>query len=149
MPETKAIARFIEGPVALSFPESNPGEAGALADFCGIIRADLIGEMRVKAIEYTAYRPLADRLLHALAQEQIQRYNLLSCIIVHSLGSVEAGCCSLFIRCTAAHRKEALEGLSNLVERVKAELPVWGKEHFEGGSYQWKINKPQHERHHS
>ena len=145
MHEVKATARFVDGHIVFPREENAPENAGAVAEFYGIIRADTINGLRVKAIEYTAYRPHADDIMYALALTQMQRYNLLSCTIIHSLGIVDAGLSSLFIRCTSAHRKEALDGLCDLVERVKAELPVWGKEHFEGGGYQWKKNKYLHE----
>jgi molybdopterin synthase catalytic subunit len=42
---------------------------------------------------------------------------------------------------SAAHRKAAIDACEETVERLKAELPVWGKEIFEDETYQWKVNK--------
>jgi len=33
-----------------------------------------------------------------------------------------------------------MEACTEIVERIKAELPVWGRELFEDAGYQWKEN---------
>jgi molybdopterin synthase catalytic subunit len=60
------------------------------------------------------------------------------------LGKVEAGEISLFVFTSSAHRKAAIDACNETVERIKAELPVWGKELFEDETYQWKspLNPP-------
>ena len=60
--------------------------------------------------------------------------------IYHSLGKVNVGGISLFVFTSSKHRKPAIEACSELVERIKKELPVWGKEMFEDESYIWKQN---------
>jgi molybdopterin synthase catalytic subunit len=62
--------------------------------------------------------------------------------IYHSLGLVKAGEICLFVFTSSKHRKAAIEACNELVERIKAELPIWGKEIFEDNSSQWKENKP-------
>ena len=59
----------------------------------------------------------------------------------HSLGIVKAGEISLFVFASSPHRKAAIEACNETVERIKKELPVWGKELFENENYQWKENK--------
>jgi molybdopterin synthase catalytic subunit len=39
------------------------------------------------------------------------------------------------------HRKEAIDACEEVVERIKKELPIWGKEIFAGEAYQWKENR--------
>ena len=56
------------------------------------------------------------------------------------LGKVAAGEISLFVFTSSAHRKAAIDACKETVERIKAELPVWGKELFEDETYQWKEN---------
>jgi molybdopterin synthase catalytic subunit len=66
----------------------------------------------------------------------------LSCMHVHhSLGTVNAGEICLFVFSSSAHRKAAIDSCEEIVERIKAELPVWGKEVFADNSYQWKENR--------
>lgn len=60
--------------------------------------------------------------------------------VYHSLGRVAVGEISLFVFTSSKHRKAAIAACEETVERLKAELPVWGKEVFEDDSYQWKEN---------
>jgi molybdopterin synthase catalytic subunit len=54
---------------------------------------------------------------------------------------VVAGEICLFVFTSGAHRKEAIDACEETVERLKAELPIWGKELFEDETHQWKVNK--------
>ena len=95
----------------------------------------------VKAIDYTAYEDLALDQMTAIREEIFAKYDL-SCIhIHHSLGIVHAGEICLFVFTSSRHRKEATLACNELVERIKNELPIWGKEIFEDETHQWKTNK--------
>nr|NKR04652.1 molybdenum cofactor biosynthesis protein MoaE [Escherichia coli] len=59
----------------------------------------------------------------------------------HSLGNVQTGGICLFVFTSAPHRKAATEACNELVERIKAVLPIWGKEMFEDHTHQWKTNQ--------
>ena len=61
--------------------------------------------------------------------------------VYHSIGKVAAGEICLFVLTSSVHRKLAIAACEELVEKIKAELPVWGKEIFEDNSHQWKVNK--------
>ncbi|HET6723811.1 MAG TPA: molybdenum cofactor biosynthesis protein MoaE [Chitinophagaceae bacterium] len=58
----------------------------------------------------------------------------------HSLGTVKAGEISLFVFTSSPHRKAAIDACEETVERLKAELPVWGKELLTDDTYHWKEN---------
>jgi molybdopterin synthase catalytic subunit len=60
--------------------------------------------------------------------------------IYHSLGKVNAGEICLFVFTSSAHRKAAIDACEEVVERIKKELPIWGRELFEDDTYQWKEN---------
>ena len=60
--------------------------------------------------------------------------------IYHSLGEVNVGEICLFVFTSSKHRKAAIAACEELVERIKKELPVWGKELFENKQEQWKVN---------
>jgi len=47
---------------------------------------------------------------------------------------------SLFVFVSSVHRQMALDACREIVERIKKEVPVWGKEIFEDESYEWKQN---------
>ncbi len=60
--------------------------------------------------------------------------------IYHSLGIVPAGEISLFVFTSSVHRQAAIEACTYIVNRLKQEVPVWGKEIFEDDTYTWKQN---------
>ncbi|SKB40957.1 molybdopterin synthase catalytic subunit [Parapedobacter luteus] len=114
---------------------------GAYSCFIGQVRADVVGGKSVTAIEYTAYTAMVDEHLEAIAVDVCQRYALNGIVVKHSLGTVLAGEICLFVLAAAGHRRPAMDACGELVERIKSELPIWGKEHFAGEEYQWKTNQ--------
>ena len=71
-----------------------------------------------------------------------EKYELTCMHVYHSLGKVAAGEISLFVFTSSPHRKAAIDACEETVERLKAELPVWGKEIFTDETHQWKENNP-------
>jgi len=120
---------------------STKTEIGAHQIFLGQIRADEIDGKTVKAIEYTAYEDLALNQMTAIREEIFAKYNITCMHIHHSLGTVHVGEICLFVFTSSKHRNEATKACNEVVERIKNELPIWGKEIFEDETYQWKINQ--------
>ncbi|WP_263602834.1 molybdenum cofactor biosynthesis protein MoaE [Chryseobacterium sp. PET-29] len=120
---------------------STKTEIGAHQIFLGQIRADKIEDKTVKAIEYTAYEDLALTQMETIREEIFAKYNLACMHIHHSLGIVNAGEICLFVFTSSKHRKEATLACNEVVERIKNELPIWGREIFEDETHQWKINQ--------
>jgi molybdopterin synthase catalytic subunit len=79
--------------------------------------------------------------LHIIREAAFQLFDLTCMHIHHSLGEVLAGEICLFVFTSAPHRKAAIEACTYIVERIKAEVPIWGKEIFEDESFIWKVNK--------
>ena len=114
---------------------------GAHSIFLGQVRADEINGQTVAAIDYTAYEEMALEKIHEIREAVFAKYPLTCLHVYHSLGSVKAGEISLFVFTSAAHRKAAIEACNEIVESIKKELPVWGKEIFENETYHWKENR--------
>ncbi len=113
---------------------------GAHSIFLGQVRADSVGENQVAAIEYTAYRDMALEQMQRIREEIITRFGL-SCLHVHhSIGRVAAGGICLFVFTSSPHRQAAMEACNETVERIKKELPIWGREIFADQGHQWKTN---------
>lgn len=144
--ERKVKNIFIEGPVSASFiadsiqKHSVKTEIGGHSIFLGQVRADQIEGKIVACIEYTAYTDMALEKMHAIREAIFLKFNLTCMHVYHSLGKVGAGEISLFVFTSSPHRKAAIEACEETVERIKAELPVWGKELFTDETYQWKEN---------
>ncbi|PZF74536.1 molybdenum cofactor biosynthesis protein MoaE [Taibaiella soli] len=147
MKEHKTKNIFMQGPISPSFiadsiaKHSTKTEIGAHDIFLGQVRADEVNGQKVKAIEYTAYEEMALEKMHMIREAIFEKYNLTCMHIHHSLGEIAAGEICLFVFTSSAHRKAAIEACNEVVERIKAELPVWGKEIFEDATHQWKVNQ--------
>ena len=146
MTDRKPKNIFVQGPVAASFigdsiqKHSVKTEIGGHSIFLGQVRADTIDEKKISAIEYTAFEEMALEKMHSIREEIFAKYDLSCMHVYHSLGSVAAGEICLFVFTSSAHRKAAIEACNETVERIKTELPIWGKELFSDKTYQWKEN---------
>ncbi len=146
MTQKKTNNIFIPGAITPAFigesiqKHSSKTGIGGHSIFLGQVRADEIGEKTVAAIEYSAYEELAMDKMAEIREDIFAKYSLSCMHVYHSLGIVAAGEIGLFVFTSAPHRKAAIEACNEMVERIKAELPVWGKELFSDESYQWKIN---------
>lgn len=138
---------FTPGPVSPAFiadsltKHQTKTTIGGHSIFLGQVRADEINGKAVKAIEYTTYEDMALEKMHQIREAIFAKYPLTCMHVHHSLGRVNTGEICLFVFTSAAHRREAIDACNQVVELIKAELPVWGKELFEDESYQWKENK--------
>lgn len=113
---------------------------GAHNIFLGQVRADEIDGKAVAAIEYSAYEEMANKKFHEIREATFAKFNLTCMHIYHSLGAVKTGGICLFVFVSSPRRKEVFKALEYVVEAIKAEVPVFGKELFEDESHQWKVN---------
>jgi molybdopterin synthase catalytic subunit len=137
---------FMQGAISSAFiadsiqKHSTKTNIGAHSIFLGQVRKDVIDGKPVEAIEYSTYEEMALEQMHKIRETILQKYKLTCMHVYHSLGIVKAGEISLFVFTSSEHRKAAIDACEEVVERIKKELPVWGKELFEDASYQWKQN---------
>ena len=137
---------FVQGAIDPAFisdsiaKHSTKKNIGAHSIFLGQIREDLVESKTVQAIEYTAYEEMALEKMHEIREEIFAKYDLTCMHIHHSLGTIKTGEICLFVFTSSKHRKAAMESCDEVVERIKKDLPVCGREVFEDDSHQWKIN---------
>ena len=113
---------------------------GAHNIFLGQVRADVIDNKTVSAIEYTAYEDMANVKFHDIREAAFEKFELTCMHIYHSLGKVKVGEICLFVFVSSPRRKVVFEALEFIVEAIKADVPVFGKEIFEDSTHQWKQN---------
>ena len=137
---------FIEGPISpAKIGESvahhqSKTKIGAHALFLGQVRADTVEGKTVEAIEYTAQTEIANKVCHEIREEAFSQYELSCMHIYHSLGVVKKGEICFFVFVSSGHRTPVFDSLNELVNKIKARVPVFGKELFEDQSHQWKVN---------
>jgi len=138
---------LIKGPITpehIAGELTGPGirkETGGHSIFLGQVRDDIFDGRRVKAIEYSAYDEMvtieAEKIKEIIFREY---HDVISVVILHSVGIVMAGEFSLLVLVSAGHRDHATNACRHALELIKEKLPVWKKEIFEDDSYRWQHN---------
>ena len=113
--------------------ESVRGRAsGGLAVFIGTVRDNNDGR-HVSALEYHAYEGLAAQEMQSLV-DRVRAHRTVDAIAaVHRLGRLELGEIAVVVAVSSAHRAEAFDSCREVIEELKHSVPIWKKEHFEGG----------------
>ena len=113
---------------------------GAHDIFMGQVRADVINDKKVVAIDYTAHEEMANEIMHEIRENCFEKFELNCMHVYHSIGRVETGELCLFVFASSPRRKEVFRAVEFLVEEIKQKLPIFGKEILEDQSHVWKKN---------
>ena len=105
---------------------------GAVVTFAGLVRNHNQGR-QVQFLEYEAYEPLAIRALQRIVDEARELWSGARVAVHHRLGRLEIGEASIVIAAASAHRADAFAACRYTIERVKQIVPIWKREHFDGG----------------
>ena len=137
---------FIDGPISPEFisdsisKHQSKHNIGAHNIFLGQVRADIIKDQNVKSIEYSAYEDMANKKVNEIREDAFKKFDLTCLHTYHSLGNIKVGEISFFVFVSSVRRSEVYEATQYLVDRVKNEVPIFGKEIFENEKFQWKEN---------
>ena len=103
--------------------------AGAVVTFQGVTR-------EVERLEYEAYAEMAEPRIEAILRDAIERHGLCAAAAEHRVGTVPLSEPSVLVAVSAPHRGEAFAGAREVIDRIKAEAPIWKKE-IAGGEERW------------
>jgi MoaE-MoaD fusion protein len=103
--------------------------AGALVTFSGVTR-------EVEKLEYEAYVEMAEEKMASIVADAVERHGLCAAAAEHRIGDVPLSEPSVTVAVSAPHRGEAFAGGREIIDRLKAEAPIWKKE-IEGGEGRW------------
>lgn len=137
---------FMQGPISSEFigqsiaKHQSKMTIGAHNIFLGQVRADAIDGNSVVAIEYSAYEEMADEAMNVIREKAFAEFDLICMHIYHSLGTVKAGEICLFVFVSATRRKQVYEATEAIVNWIKTDVPIFGKELFENSDFVWKKN---------
>ena len=112
------------------------GPAGAFVTFEGWVREEHRGRA-VLALDYEAFAPLAIKEGEAIIHEVAAEHAIESIRVVHRLGHLTIGDCAVWVGVSAGHRGPAFDAVADLMDRLKARVPIWKKEHFADGESEW------------
>jgi molybdopterin synthase catalytic subunit len=102
-------------------------KAGAILTFTGVVRGEAL------ALEFDIYEGEAQRRISAIAHDLTAIEGIVDAKIYHKSGRVKRGEDIVYIVVAAAHRQEGFTALSDAIERIKKEVPIWKKELTERG----------------
>ena len=111
-------------------------ECGGIGIFVGTVRNHHEGKA-VKALKYTAYAPVAEKMIRQIEQKIQAKYSVSYVRVIHRVGALGIGEKAIIAIAYAAHRREAFAACEEVVERVKHEVPVWKEEFYMDGSSQY------------
>ncbi len=103
--------------------------AGAVVTFEGTVRD-------VEFLDYECYREMAAERIAAIVDDCIDRHGLEAAAAEHRVGRVALGEPGVVVAASAAHREAAFAGARELIDRIKAEVPIWKRE-LDGGRERW------------
>jgi molybdopterin synthase catalytic subunit len=135
------IAEVVDRPLDVAAHEAavRDRSAGADVTFCGVVRDHDHGRAVVE-LEYTSY-PSASDIIREVAEQIAADPALIAVAVSHRIGELAIGDVALVASVTGAHRGEAFALCAQLVDEVKARLPIWKRQVFDDGTDEW-VNCP-------
>jgi molybdopterin synthase catalytic subunit len=98
--------------------------AGAVVTFCGVTR-------EVDFLDYEAYAEMAAEHIDVIVAEAVERHGLCRAAADHRVGRVELGEPSVIVAASAPHRDAAFAGAREIIDEIKARVPIWKREEGE------------------
>ena len=109
-------------------------DAGGLNIFIGMVRDQDHGRA-VTGLGYSAH-PSAMAKLTEVAESIAERHRV-DVAAVHRVGDLSIGDIAVIVATTAAHRGEAFDATRELIDSLKAEVPIWKHQRFADGADEW------------
>ncbi|MBL9114770.1 MAG: molybdenum cofactor biosynthesis protein MoaE [Verrucomicrobiaceae bacterium] len=114
---------LIRHPIDTSSP-TFAAEEGAEVQFLGVVRGSEEGRPII-GIDYTAYEPMALKMLHQVAEKAEQQFGQHDLLLHHRLGFVKAEDPSIIIRVRTRHSAAAFTICQWYLSEVKKTVPIW------------------------
>ncbi len=134
MKRSSVITREID-PASLINEVVSP-QCGAVSLFLGTVR-DANDGRSVSAIEYSAYKSMAEAELERILDEAEERFGVSVLVVEHRIGLLGLGDVSVAIAAAHPHRAPALDCTRYVIEEIKKRVPIWKMEHYADGTRDW------------
>jgi molybdopterin synthase catalytic subunit len=99
---------------------------GAVVEFAGVVRGEEDGAM-IEALDYEAYEGMARGEMERILRELGAAFACEAVTVRHRIGRVPVGEASILVRVEAKHRAEAFGMLTEFMNRLKCDVPIWKK----------------------
>jgi molybdopterin synthase catalytic subunit len=103
------------------------GDAGALATFVGAVRDSAHGG-EVIALELEAYPGFTEKQIAAIENDAHRRFDVMDLMVIHRYGRMLPGEAIVLVAALSQHRRDALQAVDYLMDRLKTDAPFWKKE---------------------
>jgi molybdopterin synthase catalytic subunit len=120
-------------PIGAAYEWAVRPECGAVVLFSGTVRDHAEGREGVTKLAYEAYAEQVEPRLTAIAAEARARWPLGRVALLHRIGELALGESSVVVLASSAHRGEAFEAARFCIDTLKATVPIWKRETWEGG----------------
>lgn len=126
---------LVDAPLSLDalLAETERDDCGALAVFSGTVR-NHHGGKTVTRLVYTAYAPVATRVLREIETEVVAKFDVAVCRIAHRVGDIPIGESAVMVVVRGAHRGPAFDAVRYGIDEVKQRVPVWKEEFYADGT---------------
>jgi molybdopterin synthase catalytic subunit len=109
--------------------------AGGIALFAGAVR-DTHHERGVTGLSYSAH-PSAEDELRRVAEVIAEKYPVIGIAAVHRVGDLAIGDLAVVLAVSCPHRAEAFDACRDLIDILKASVPIWKHQRFDDGTAEW------------
>jgi molybdopterin synthase catalytic subunit len=113
---------------------AGPG-TGGIALFAGVVR-DIDHDQGVTGLSYSAH-PSAEAELRRVAELIADKFPVLGIAAVHRVGDLAVGDLAVVAAVACAHRGAAFDACRELVDVLKASVPIWKHQRFTDGTSEW------------
>ena len=113
---------------------------GGIALFVGTVRNSTKNK-EVTLLDFSTYKPMALKEIEKIAEESIQKFDILKIAIHHAEGELNIGEIPVIIAVSSPHRKAAFDACQYAIDALKKTVPIWKKEHFADGEV-WVNSTP-------
>jgi molybdopterin synthase catalytic subunit len=111
-------------------------QAGAVATFSGNVRASDQGK-EVVSLSYEIH-PSTEQVLDQVVRDVASHHDILGVAVGHRFGEIAIGESALIVAISSEHRREAFDACAEMVNEVKARIPIWKHQVFADGSDEWE-----------
>jgi len=110
-------------------------ESGAVATFSGNVRS-FDHDKEIVQLTYEIH-PTTEKILDEVVRDVASRHDVISVAVAHRFGEIAIGESALIVAISAEHRGEAFRACSEMVDEIKARIPIWKHQVFTDGTDEW------------
>lgn len=137
-PNSKTVAvTLTEGAISskVAIERVQSDSCGAIVTFVGNVRAFDHGK-EISTLTYEIH-PQTQETLKDVVKEVADRHKVTNVSVAHRYGEIPIGEAAFIVAVSAPHRAEAFAACTELVDEVKARIPIWKHQVFTDGSDEW------------